>query len=40
MIPIDKVQDIIAKHDDLEKELSSGKIDTSYLRKNLKNILV
>ena len=31
MIPIDKVQDIIAKHDDLEKELSSGKIDTKLI---------
>ena len=28
MIPIEKVQDIIAKHDNLEKELSSGRINT------------
>ena len=28
MIPIDKVQDIISKHNDLEKELSSGKVDS------------
>ena len=27
MIPIEKVQDIVAKHDNLEQELSSGKID-------------
>ena len=27
MIPIEKVQDIIAKHDNLEKELSSGEIE-------------
>ena len=31
MIPIEKVQDIIAKHAKLEKELSSGKIDTKLL---------
>ena len=36
MIPIDKVQDIIAKHDDLEKELSSGKIDTRLFAKKSK----
>ena len=40
MIPIDKVKDIITKHDDLEKELSSGSYDLNYLQKNLKNILV
>ena len=38
MIPIEKVQDIIAKHDNLEKELSSGKIDPKFLQKNQKNI--
>ena len=27
MIPINKVKDIISKHDSLEKELSSGEID-------------
>ena len=36
MIPINKVQDIIAKHDDLEKELSSGKIDTKLFAKKSK----
>ena len=36
MIPIDKVQDIIAKHDNLEKELSSGKIDAKLFAKKSK----
>ena len=36
MIPIDKVQDIIAKHDNLEKELSSGKIDPKLFAKKSK----
>ena len=36
MIPIEKVQDIIAKHDDLEKELSSGNIDTKLFAKKSK----
>ncbi len=36
MIPIEKVQDIIAKHDNLEKELSSGKIDTKLFAKKSK----
>ena len=46
MIPIEKVQDIIAKHDNLEKELSSGNIDTKLLAKkskeysNLGNIIL
>ena len=46
MIPIEKVQDIIAKHDNLEKELSSGKIDTKLFAKkskeysNLGNIIL
>ena len=46
MIPIEKVQDIIAKHAKLEKELSSGKIDTKLFAKkskeysNLENIIV
>ena len=38
MIPIEKVQDIIAKHDELEKDLSSGSIDKKNLLKNQKNI--
>ena len=36
MIPIKKVQDIIAKHDNLEKELSSGNIDTKLFAKKSK----
>ena len=36
MIPLNKVQDLIIKHDDLEKELSSGKIDTKLFAKKSK----
>ena len=36
MIPIEKVQDIIAKHDSLEKELSSGNIDPKLFAKKSK----
>ena len=36
MIPIEKVQDIISKHDNLEKELSGGKIDTKLFAKKSK----
>jgi len=36
MIPIEKVQDIIAKHNNLEKELSSGNIDTKLFAKKSK----
>ena len=36
MIPIDKVQDIIAKYDNLEKELSSANIDTKLFAKKSK----
>ena len=36
MIPLGKVQDIIARHDNLEKELSSGKIDTKLFAKKSK----
>ena len=36
MIPIEKVQDIIAKHDNLEKELSSGSVDTKLFAKKSK----
>ena len=45
MIPIQKVKDIIIKHDSLEKELSSGNIDSKLFAKkskeysNLGNIL-
>ena len=46
MIPIEKVQDIIARHDNLEKELSSGKIEAKLFAKkskeysNLGNIIL
>ena len=41
MIPIEKVRDIIIKHDNLEKELSSGNIDTKLcLILNLINDLI
>ncbi len=36
MIPINKVKDIILKHDSLEKELSSGKIDPKLFAKKSK----
>ena len=36
MIPIEKVKDIITKHDALEKELSSGSIDPKQLAKKSK----
>ena len=36
MIPIEKVQDIIASHDNLEKELSSGNIDPKNFAKKSK----
>ena len=36
MIPINKVKDIISKHDSLEKELSSGKIDPKLFAKKSK----
>ena len=36
MIPLQKVQEIIAKHDNLEKELSSGNIDTKLFAKKSK----
>ena len=36
MIPLQKVKDIISKHDDLEKELSSGKIDPKLFAKKSK----
>ena len=42
MIPIQKVQEIISKYEELEKELSSGKINSKLLQKKLlkKNILI
>ena len=36
MIPLDKVKDIIIRHDILEKELSSGKIDSKLFAKKSK----
>ena len=36
MIPREKVQDIIARHDNLEKELSSGNIDPKLFAKKSK----
>jgi len=36
MVPIEKVKDIINKHDDLEKELSSGNIDPKLFAKKSK----
>ena len=36
MIPINKVKDIISKHDSLEKEHSSGKIDPKLFAKKSK----
>ena len=36
MIPIEKVQDIIAKHDNLEKELSTGNIEAKLFAKKSK----
>ena len=36
MVPIDKVKDIINKHDDLEKELSSGNINPKLFAKKSK----
>ncbi len=36
MVPIDKVKDIITRHNVLEKELSSGKIDPKLLAKKSK----
>ena len=36
MVPIDKVKDIITKHDSLEKELSSGNIERKLFAKKSK----
>ena len=36
MVPINKVKDIITKHDNLEKELSSGSIDPKLFAKKSK----
>ena len=36
MIPIEKVKGIVVKHDNLEKELSSGKTDPKLFAKKSK----
>ena len=36
MVPIDKVKDIVTKHDNLEKELSSGSIEPKLFAKKSK----
>ena len=36
MLPLDKVRDLISKHNSLEKDLSTGKIEKKILQKNLK----
>ena len=36
MVPIEKVKDIINKHDTLEKELSSGNIEPKLFAKKSK----
>ena len=36
MIPLQKVKDIIIKHDNLEKELSSGSVDPKLFAKKSK----
>ena len=36
MVPLDKVKDIVSKHDNLEKELSSGSIDPKLFAKKSK----
>ena len=36
MVPVNKVKDIITKHDSLEKELSSGSIDPKLFAKKSK----
>ena len=40
MIPLNKVQDLIIKHDDLEKELSSGEIDKKLFAKGNQRVFV
>ena len=36
MVPIEKLKDIITKHDSLEKELSSGNVDPKLFAKKSK----
>ena len=39
MIPTEKVEAIVSKHNSIEKELSSGNIDPKNLLISLKNTL-
>ena len=38
MVPIDKVKEIVTKHDTLEKELSSGSLESKLFAKSQRNI--
>ena len=38
MVPLQKVKDLIMKHDSLEKELSSGSTDPKLFAKKSKRI--
>ena len=40
MIPLEKVEDLIQKHKNLEKELSSGNLDKKLFAVKSKNILI
>ena len=40
MLPLDKVRDLISKHNLLEKDLSSGKIEKKNFAENQKNIQI
>ena len=39
MVPLDKIKDIISRHNILEKELSSGNIDPKLFAKKSKEYL-
>ena len=36
MIPLKKIEDLITKHSDLERDLSSGKIDKKFFAEKSK----
>ena len=38
MIPKEKVEAIVSKHNSIEQELSSGKVDPKVLQINLKSM--
>ena len=40
MIPLEKVKEIISKHNQLEKELSSGNVDPKLFAKKSKDIQI